>query len=126
MGVEGGCLRDLQAVHQSETGAVRKAEPLIRILAEQCPGRFLVLRRQTHKRAQAAAPQMLSVLYGHMVTEVVTKNGDQFVKDEVGGHQWGRGLAEKVNRLPVMNVTREGVRVKETGIHKYLTHRLYT
>jgi len=33
-------------------------------------------------------------------------------------------LAEEIHCLPVMNVTREGVRVKEARIHEYVPHHL--
>ncbi|MGQ9825652.1 MAG: hypothetical protein ACUVSK_11825 [Desulfotomaculales bacterium] len=45
------------------------------------------------------------------MSEIVTKNGYQFVENIIGREQGGRNTAEKINRLFVVGIAGKGVRV---------------
>lgn len=78
---------DAEPLHDREAGAIRKAESLVRILAEDGPRSFFVGWSDPNDRRRGLAQQAESELQCRLVAESHAKEGNSFVNDHVAGDE---------------------------------------
>lgn len=84
---------DAEPFHDCEAGAIRKAEPLIRILTEDGPIFFLVGLSHSNDGSGGLTQQADSKLHGLLVAKSHAKEGGRFVDDHIAGYEESiRGL----------------------------------
>jgi hypothetical protein len=84
---------DAEAFHDCEAGAIRKAEPLIRILTENAPSFFLVGLSHSNDGSGGLTQQADSKLQGLFVSKPHVKERDGFMDDHITGYEESiRGL----------------------------------
>lgn len=84
---------DAEPFHDCEAGAIRKAEPLIRILTEEGPSFFLVGLSHSNDGSGGLTQQADSKLQGLLVPKPHAKERDGFMDDHITGYEESiRGL----------------------------------
>jgi hypothetical protein len=78
---------DAEPLHDREAGAIRKTEPLVRILTEDGPSPFFVSWSDPNDRRRGLAQQTESELQGRLIPKSHSKESDCFVNDYIAGNE---------------------------------------